>query len=748
MSRRLPFIEDLAPALQELQQLSGDQVRLPRLPRVVDDIATALAATTMSLADEPANGGPTAKVVSQTTVDRVARKPAIAGSVNRRVGASTAASTVATVKVSLKPAALTDKDIIRLLTNVNNVNYTTEQLQLFRDNPHLQQLQLLGEVPRNDFEFSRILADNDAAQPYEGFVKTLYDRNASKVETGELTPDQLQQLGHYDHNHKFTTSFSGGEFKSVLHWGQRKLLLSEIEFLTRYATHPSGKNSEGGDIREAAPTVDELLAAGGINSNLNFLNYDPAQPTTVVYVGAAPGGHIPYLADMFPDINFHLYDPVEFDIDANEQVQIFQQLFQAADAEKYIGIPNVLLISDIRSVDFSTVTEAEYNAGILRDIQTQQDWYIIMKPYKALFKFRFPYTAGVTEYLDGQVYLQAWAPVASTETRLIPAGFDEAGRALTKAWDHTTYEQQLYFYNNVRRPAYYGHPVQSRQLDNCYDCRCEVHVLETYLRTYGFPFQPVDVDNMSAEITDFLSPSGARDLLSGNIATEKRAAALAKKTNVDNKMAYVAAKDKLAIELARQTIENDNWLAHYAAVTGGAVSNSGSSNNTVNSVILNSIRSLLVKVGNVNFRQVSNWYNLAVYAGEGPKQETYLCYLYYTREIAPSVGFVVDGVKVALAKHKKTLYLLAADVLTGVGNVVSDTDGVSNVVVGVAASSIEGSTAETTRVTGDAESISSSSGNIISGSYYKTDIYIEEFPRQPAAILTLFREVLQSLSQP
>ena len=46
----------------------------------------------------------------------------------------------------------------------------------------------------------------------------------------------------------------------MLHWGQRKLLLSEIEFLTLYAAP--------GDL--------------------------------VLYAGAAPGGHIPYLARPLP----------------------------------------------------------------------------------------------------------------------------------------------------------------------------------------------------------------------------------------------------------------------------------------------------------------------------------------------------------------------------------------------------------------------------------------------------------------
>ena len=31
-----------------------------------------------------------------------------------------------------------------------------------------------------------------------------------------------------------------------------------------------------------------------------------------------------------------------------------------------------------------------------------------MNPFKAMLKFRFPYTAGKTEYLDGDIYLPVW----------------------------------------------------------------------------------------------------------------------------------------------------------------------------------------------------------------------------------------------------------------------------------------------------------------------------------------------------
>lgn len=78
-----------------------------------------------------------------------------------------------------------------------------------------------------------------------------------------------------------------GEVKSVIHWGQRKLLMSEIEFLTLH----------------------------GHKANL------------VVYAGAAPGTHISMLSEMFPQHNFILVDPSPFTVKESDRIVCMQQLF-------------------------------------------------------------------------------------------------------------------------------------------------------------------------------------------------------------------------------------------------------------------------------------------------------------------------------------------------------------------------------------------------------------------------------------
>ena len=108
----------------------------------------------------------------------------------------------------------------------------------------------------------------------------------------------------------------------VKHFGQRKLFLTELWFLTNY----------------------------GHLSN------------TIVYPGAAHGYHIPLLAALFPTHKFYLYDAANFfeGIESYERIKVFNKLFLEEDAmlDEY---KNALLISDIRTTESSSDERPAYN---------------------------------------------------------------------------------------------------------------------------------------------------------------------------------------------------------------------------------------------------------------------------------------------------------------------------------------------------------------------------------------------------
>ena len=161
--------------------------------------------------------------------------------------------------------------------------------------------------------------------------------------------------------------------QTSLHWGQRKLLLSEIDFLTDF--------SKKGDL--------------------------------VIYAGAAPGLHITMLTKLFPDIEFILVDPAKICISATRPgiKEIIQDFFTDEMAVKlskfYKKTHRVLFISDIRRKAVGKM--------IVEDMLNQQRWVEIIKPAASLLKFRLPWENEVPEhsnslrYLHGEQRLQVWA---------------------------------------------------------------------------------------------------------------------------------------------------------------------------------------------------------------------------------------------------------------------------------------------------------------------------------------------------
>jgi hypothetical protein len=259
------------------------------------------------------------------------------------------------------------------------------------------------------------------------------------------------------------------EVKTVLHWGQRKLLMSEIEFLTLFAT--SG--------------------------------------ATVVYAGAAPGTHIGFLSDMFPEVHFHLVDPAPFTVQPTDKITIVQSLFTDAMASDLAATHNdILFISDIRSADWERNTDAEVEERVKADMDMQQQWHLTMKPRRSMLKFRLPWAEGCTSYLDGDLYLPVWGPITTTETRLITKEFTTT----QIPYDHRKYEEQLFYFNTVMRPSLYFHDFEGEGIDHCYDCRAEIHILTAYLASeHGTPVAQNDIRPKFSALTRSVSRQIARD---------------------------------------------------------------------------------------------------------------------------------------------------------------------------------------------------------------------------------------------
>jgi len=262
---------------------------------------------------------------------------------------------------------------------------------------------------------------------------------------------------------------SDKDFKisTVVHLGQRKLLMGLVSFMADYADKAS----------------------------------------VVVYAGAAPGYNIIMVADMYPNHQFHLYDVGEFTKEKRPNVFYHDQLFLDNDAAYWANNPDaqsagVLLVSDIRRSFRTETAFGPTTESIVEDMDDQLRWYNIMKPAGAMFKFRPPFfEPGVTpetlEYLDGDIQFQTRVGRSSTETRLVVGA-----NAKMRTYNVHKYESQCYYHNIVRRKwGSYAVPSVGicPGIDNCYDCALEWKIWEKYLksqRSQNETITPADIEKL------------------------------------------------------------------------------------------------------------------------------------------------------------------------------------------------------------------------------------------------------------
>lgn len=224
----------------------------------------------------------------------------------------------------------------------------------------------------------------------------------------------------------------------TLHWGQRKLLLTLILFMIKY--HKKAK--------------------------------------LVVYAGSAPGTNIEYVARLFPNNEFHLYDPASFKIiNMLPNIHIFNEYFTVETCKKYTH-EKTLFVSDIRTAEHLDETgekTEEFEEEVKQNMQMQLDWYLILKPQKAMFKFRIPYNEKKYRYLKGKLYIQPFAPMSTTEMRLI------TNSKKMVDYDCKEIEEKMYYFNmNIRSKVCYKHHAVG--YDHCFDCTYEIKILRMYLK--------------------------------------------------------------------------------------------------------------------------------------------------------------------------------------------------------------------------------------------------------------------------
>lgn len=339
------------------------------------------------------------------------------------------------------------------------------------------------------------------------------------------SPDELQRHPHCsqcssEHRHSYTDIEFTHELDlrsvpsapyvdlkqephSVTHWGQMKLLLGEIEFLTQHLGVPD---------------------------------------LTVVYAGCSPGHHLKALVDLMPDTwEWKLFDARPCEVYSNEPNDVLEKVcssrtegsvpqlktrieIQKETLEHLRGVSyaakikqaenhlqalcstiliertynprvsvnqynltpqaaetlqgsKVVLISDLRT-PLVRISEHIVHA----DMEAQLRIVQALNPMQATLKFKLPYSECFRRevcYLKGSLRYQPFSPRISHETRLVTGG----GLYQLAQYNIDEYANHMYHYQTVLRTSVYNldEPVADPErhsylvdakvgTDHCYDC--------------------------------------------------------------------------------------------------------------------------------------------------------------------------------------------------------------------------------------------------------------------------------------
>lgn len=370
-----------------------------------------------------------------------------------------------------------------------------------------------------------------------------------------------------DINEELTYQENAKLFRTSLHIGQRKLFLTELRFLA-----------------ENVPKDEE---------------------TIVVYAGAAPSNHTGLLSALFPNIIFILVDPSPFfvkdakpymlhkdiPLDYEHAVEVLKKVSEINNRifaiNDYFTVPlaqavkdvfgSVYFISDIR-----TANEGEYptTLDIFWNLALQYNWIIAMQPKLSMLKFRHPFYQGNKDlfytmakkapykeafelakengidfiasyseetltYFDGVIHLQPWAPVVSTETRLITTGAD------IRNWDHVShYKNKMFYYNNIARCFRLRENSNAdRKLgfDHCNDCAMENEIWLLYSEKY----RKIDVKKYVQKLSAVSKPLFSDESLHGRYFGQYETAYFLEKINEHNRVNR-AIVQKSRLELMKE----------------------------------------------------------------------------------------------------------------------------------------------------------------------------------------------------
>lgn len=340
-----------------------------------------------------------------------------------------------------------------------------------------------------------------------------------------LTTDDIKYKLGYIHK------INNKRFRPIIHKGQRKLFMNELQFLNTYVKLEDKNNYV---IYAGGSPGDHLYELSRYYPNVKFIVIDPSRNQTFISdnLKIINNERCSYRRQYYYDVdNQYVYKMKKIEdikklILSSIRIFVLEDLATSElllELKSYLpDDSNIYLWSDIRTCCSKSgllgkniidiIEDRATDGDIMWNLTMQYNWLRTIYPKASMLKFRPPYydndVKNIEEFMTkynkdfdfspelnilenykrkhilypkGKIYIQPWQPMSSTETRIVIEK-DDINTLVT--YDAVEHDDICNYYNLIERPVrshnvgieyyQYGHC-------ECNDCAIDIDTFNKYL---------------------------------------------------------------------------------------------------------------------------------------------------------------------------------------------------------------------------------------------------------------------------
>jgi len=253
---------------------------------------------------------------------------------------------------------------------------------------------------------------------------------------------------------------------------------------------------------------------------LEFMLKHGHRSKRVICTGAGPGREVPFIAGLFPEHVFELYEEkIPFQVDhVPGKIELHSGHDGALTEEKARALGKAgarpLFIYNASPIPGVAQMDQNIERKAAEELAKQTQIHTAMKPVASLLEFSLPWKKGSTSAPVGEIWLPIWGKSTGTVGRLVSTSTEVV------QYDHTKFEEQMFFFNTMTRANAFKHDADCSKvhgMDHCYDCAAEAMVVRDFLVAHkGADMNsPKTIDlvtDMMLQIAHTVAPKGGKSL--------------------------------------------------------------------------------------------------------------------------------------------------------------------------------------------------------------------------------------------